>query len=242
MKTKHVLFPVLCALLFSGCVDFLLHTKRGNGDIIEQNREVTKFSGLHVSEAIHANVKKGDSPAVKVKTDSNLQKYIEIKVRNKKLYVGVKDNYNLKPSEKNRVTITYDNLTKMSASSSGRITSESTVKADDMALEASSAARITLKSESDVLKGTASSSATIVLTGSAEKCNLSASSAGNINGGDFMAKNIRAEASSAGNITITAQEELNATASSGGNITYYGEPGTISVDESSGGNIKRRKK
>jgi hypothetical protein len=71
----------------------------------------------------------------------------------------------------------------------------------------------------------------------AKSINLKANSGSNIKAGDLLSENCTVKASSGANIWIKVQKSLNASVSSGGNLWYSGEPGSLDVAKSSGGNV-----
>jgi hypothetical protein len=230
-------------LLLNACIsfgDFNQEVVEGNGTVVERTRETADFSEIDISENIEARIKQADGHSLSVKTDSNLHEYIITEVDGNKLDIEVKDHYRLKPTEKIEVFITFEEIDEIEASSSSRVYTDSKIEASDMEIDVSSSADVELEIEADEITGDCSSGGSIKLKGKTEICRLDASSGGDIEAKDLMSKEVEADASSGGNITITALEELKADVSSGSDIDFYGDPDKIQIDESSGGDVDHK--
>ena len=83
----------------------------------------------------------------------------------------------------------------------------------------------------------ASSAAQIELTGAADDCDASLSSASKFRGTEFVVKNYGIEASSGANAEIHCTEALDAEATSGALIRYAGG-GRATISRSSGGAVQ----
>ena len=240
MKFKILSIALISFLLMNACVsvdDFKREEVEGNGTVVKKSRETADFSEIDISENIVARIKKANEHTLVVKTDANLHKYIVTEVNGNTLDIHVKDNYGLDPTEKTEVFITFEELEKIEASSGSEVHSESKFVAEELEIDVSSDAYVDLETEAREITGDCSSGSSIKLKGKAEKCRLDVSSGGDISMKDLICKEVHADASSGGNITITARESLKADVSSGGDIDVYGDPEDIHIDESSGGDV-----
>lgn len=113
----------------------------------------------------------------------------------------------------------------LSASSSGDI-ELNTARCSSAVIDAGSAGDCTVKDMvcSGDVKASTSSSGDITLAGTCRNAVFSASSAGDIYAKDLLAKDVKAEASSAGDIECHPSGVLSTSVSSAGNVRYKGEP------------------
>ena|SRR6056297_986431 len=244
MKIRILSLSAIGILILNACIsfgDFNQEKVEGNGSVVEKTRETDDFSEIDISENLQARIKQGDEHSLTVRTDSNLHEYIITEVRGNTLKIKVKDHYQLKPTEEIQVFLTFEEIEEIEASSSSGVYSDSRIEAGEMEIDVSSSAEVKLEIKADEITGDCSSSGFIKLKGETQECRLDVSSGGEVLAKDLHSKKVWADASSGGKITITVLETLKADVSSGADIDYYGNPGEIRIDESSGGDVDRKK-
>ena len=244
MKMRILSLSVIGILILNACIsfgDFNQKKVEGNGSVIEKTRDTDDFSEIDISENIRAKIKQADDHSLTVRTDANLHDYIITEVRGNTLKIQVKDHYQLKPTEEIQVYITFEEIDEIEASSSSGVYSDSRIEAGEMEIDVSSGAEVELEIQADEITGDCSSSGSIRLKGETKKCRLDVSSGGDVWAKDLISQQVWADASSGGNITITVLETLRADVSSGADIDFYGDPGNIRIDESSGGDVDHKK-
>ncbi len=202
-----------------------------------ETRKIGSFRGIKVAEGVSVYLKKGDSESARVEVTGTDASNVLTEISGSYLKVHMKDgNYR---NANAKVYVTYVALEKLSASSAGSIFSESTIKANALELNASSAGTIEITVESTSIDVGASSAAEIELKGKSKSLIVEASSAGEIDTYDLEAQDVDAQASSAGSAKVSVTKSLRAHASSGGSIRYRGNPDQQNTDSSSGGSVKK---
>ena len=233
MKKITYLILILFPLFINSCL--LGPTLKGNGNVVEEERDVDDFDGIKASRGINVYITQGDEIKVVVKADDNLLKAIETEVDGDVLIV--RSTAMIRNAKSFKVFVTVPDLELIGASSGSNVYSETEIKSDNLELSSSSGANITLAIDAEDVSASASSGANIKLDGLAGDFEAKVSSGANIKAGDVKARNAELGASSGGNIWISVQNQLKANASSGGNIHYGGEPSQMNVNTSSGGNV-----
>jgi len=240
MKRNHFqligVFAVLCIML-SSCW-FLGPSVRGNGNVTEEVRKVGEFDRIKVSRGMNVYITQGSPAKVIVIADSNLHEVIETKVSDGVLKVFV--NENVRWAEEKKVMVTVEKLTAVETSSGANAWSQNQIMSENLELESTSGANLTMEVNAKYLKAKCSSGANIWLSGLAKEAELGASSGANLKGPELKAEQCKMSASSGGNVSSAVSGKLKAEASSGGNIIYYGEPSSTEVNTSSGGSINRK--
>ncbi len=203
-----------------------------------QTRTIGSFSGVKVTEGIDVYLKKGEKESLRVEVTGTPIENIITEISGSYLRVHMRDgNYRGKVDAK--VYVTYVKVDKLSASSAGSIFSEGTIEAEDMDISVSSAGSIEIAVNAESIETNASSAGEIELQGKTESLEIDASSAGQIDAYDLEARNVTAQASSAGSLKVNVKENLTAHASSGGSIRFHGNPNKSVTDSSSGGSVKK---
>lgn len=202
-----------------------------------ETRAVGSFRGVKVSQGIDVYLKKGDKEAVKVEVTGTSIDNIITEVSGSYLKIHMKEGHFRDRTVK--VYVTYVEVTKLSASSSGNIYAEGVIKTDNLEVSASSAASIEVTVEVNFLEAGASSAGQIDLKGKTKNLSADASSAGEIDAYDVDAEVVSAEASSGATVKVSVSKELTAHASSGGGVRYRGNPAKSITDSSSGGSVRK---
>lgn len=202
-----------------------------------ETRSVGSFSGIKAAEAIDVYLKKGDKESVKVEVTGAELSDVITEVSGSYLKIHMENGSFRKTNVK--VYVTYVKLDKIYASSASNVFSEGSIKASTMDISVSSAATVEVSLDAGDVSADVSSAGDIVLEGKCSSLDVEASSAGDIDAYRLESENVRARASSAGSIKLTATRELDARASSGGDVRYRGNPLKTNTDSSSGGSVKK---
>jgi len=239
MKKMLFLFAVLSLTLGSCVMEGWNYGVSGNGNVVKETREVSGFTGIHVSSGIDVYLSEGSSFEVVVEADENLQEVIETDLRGDMLVVGT-DRVNIRRAEAKRVYVTLPRLKELKISSAGDCEGKTPFHCDDLRLSISSAGDLTLEVEADRIDLDISSSGDARLSGRTGTLDASLSSAGDLNAFDLEARVVDVNVSSAGDARVFATEEISMTASSAGNIYYSGDPKVVHSSTSSAGDIVKR--
>lgn len=200
-------------------------------------RQVGSFSGIKSAEAVDVYLKKGDKESVRVEVNGTRLSDVITEVSGSYLKIHMASGNYRKTNVK--VYVTYTNLDKISASSASNIFSEGTIKTSSIDISASSAATVEVSLDAGIVTADVSSAGDIVLEGRSRSLEVEASSAGDIDAYRLESEDVRARASSAGSVKVTATKSLDARASSGGDVRYRGNPLKTNTDSSSGGSVKK---
>ncbi|MCR4031053.1 MULTISPECIES: head GIN domain-containing protein [Flavobacterium] len=235
--TKFVV-ATITALLFASC-NFNMNAVEGSGNVTTEKRTVQgDFKNIKVSNAIDVVIEQSDSVEITVEADDNLQKEIVTKVENGTLIIECKYS-SFRNITSKTVTVKMPALHKIEASSASSVETNGLVLSEDVILEASSAASMDLKIESDRISIDAGSGSSIDIEGKALSLTTSVSSGGSIDAEKLMANDVHADASSGGTVSVRPIVSLKADASSGANIEYSGNPKTVEKSASSGGSVNK---
>lgn len=200
-------------------------------------RNVGYFNAIKAAEAIDVYLKKGDKESVRVEVSGTDLSNVITEVSGSNLKIHMASGTFRKTNVK--AYVTYVDIERISASSASNVFSEETIKTNSMDISVSSAATVELNLIAEKIIADVSSAGDIVLEGRAKMLDVEASSAGDIDAYRLESEEVRARASSAGSIKITASKSLDARASSGGDVRYRGNPLKTNTDSSSGGSVKK---
>lgn len=203
-----------------------------------EERKVGSFTGVKVSEGIDVYVKKGSSEGVRVEASGTELSNVVTEVSGSYLKIHLRSG-NIRGKVSVRVYVTYTKLEKLYASSAGNIFGDGILRTDDLVLQCSSAGNIEIEVDARGVEASASSAGQIELRGRTKSFEGDVSSAGQIDAYELHSNVADVRASSAGQIKLSVESELNADASSGGSIRFRGNPSRSMTNSSSGGSVKK---
>lgn len=239
MKKLAFLTVAMLMALSSCYIDGWNQTISGNGRVLDETRDISGFTGVHVSSGIDVYLSQGSSFEVSVEADENLHEVILTEVEGNTLVVKT-DRVNIRNAKSKKVHVTLPELRSLKISSAGDCVGQTPFSCDDLRLSISSAGDLKLEVEADRIDLDISSSGDADLSGRARDFDVSLSSAGDLNAFDLIAEKVDVNVSSAGDARVHATEEISMTASSAGNIYYKGDARVMHSNSSSAGSISHR--
>ena len=226
---------IATVLFLSSCIN-MGPSVSGNGNVIEQQRNVGEFKSIRVSHGLEVIITQGLPVSLTVQADENIHESIVTEVNKGILFI--KTDEHIRRAKSRRVLITTDQLEGIETSSGSRLRISGLFKEQTVELAASSGSQMNLDLSVKRISVKTSSGANIHLKGRAESGNFRASSGSRIHALDFVTGHVESRASSGANIRIHAAETFSGSSSSGSSIHYRGNPKTTDLSSSSGGNVR----
>lgn len=237
--TKFIVITLI-ALFFGSCNQLgEINAITGSGHVTTEHRKVQgDFKSVSVNNAIDLVIEQSNKTEIIVEADDNLQKEIKTTVENGVLVISCKfGNFHNVTSKK--VIVKMPLIEELEARSASTITSKSILKGNSLSLSSSSAASIHASVEYETIQLDGSSGSNQTIKGKTLHLETSASSGSAMDAIDLLANEVIANSSSGGSVIVHPIVNLKAEASSGGNITYHGTPKSIQKEEHSGGSIEQ---
>ena len=208
-----------------------------------ENRNLKNFHAVKVSSGIDLYLKMGDTEEVKVVADDDIIDRVITEVKDGTLHIYMKNtnlfNWNFKSGGK-KVYVSVKKLDEVDASSGSDVVSENTLTGDQLDIEASSGSDVKLDIVYKNFSIDVSSGSDAKISGKTKNFTAEASSGSDITAKDLESVNCKVRASSGSDISVNVSDEISAKASSGSDIAYYGNPQIKDINESSGGDVKRK--
>jgi hypothetical protein len=120
---------IIVMILFSSG---LFSQTRGNGNVVQNQRNVPAFSGIVVKSGIDLSVMPGDKSSLEIEADENLQQYIISEVKDNVLYVYVEKHRNIWNSRSMNAKVMVKDLNSINVSGGGDVESGGTIRTDDL--------------------------------------------------------------------------------------------------------------
>ncbi len=239
MKKAVFLFIIVSVVMSSCIIDGWNYGVSGNGNVVEETRDLSGFEGVQVSAGIDVYLTEGNEFEVIVEADENLMEVILTEIKGDMLVVKT-DRVNIRHARSKKVHVTLPELSELKISSAGDCEGQTPFTCDDLRLGISSAGNMSLEVEANKIYLDISSSGDAHIEGSTNILEASLSSAGELNAYDLIAKKVDIVVSSAGDARVHATEEISMNASSAGNIYYRGDAEVVHSRSSSAGDIIKK--
>lgn len=237
---RIILFLAFLALTFQACYYLGGKRVRGNGNVETEERPVSAFNEVEVHGSIDVYVSQGDTKPVRIETDENLMKYIEIQQDGNKIKIGPKPGYNLRPTGKMKVYITSPSYSRLDVSGACNIYSQNKLSGSQpLELEVSGAGDIKVNVDAPKVTAGISGSGTVEMSGETKDFDLRLSGAGKAHCYDMKAENTKVDISGAGSAEVYASVNLDAEVSGAGSIKYKGNASNVKQQVSGAGSVKK---
>ena len=215
-RTITIVLGVLIALL-AGCTRASL---TGSGKIVTREETYTGFDKLDISHGFKVDVRQAEDFSVVIRVDDNVEKHLKVVKKGSTLQIGLKPNVSVR-NHTLEAEITMPELAglDLSGGTHGTVTGFESTKALNLDVSGGSEA---------------------TLTGSAGDVTIDASGGGEVDLSAFSVVDANVEASGGSEVTVNASGRLDADASGGANIYYLGSPTLGTIEESGGGEVRRK--
>lgn len=239
MKTAAFLCIAFSIFLHSCVIDGWNNSISGNGDVVEESRDVSGFTGIHASTGLDVYLSEGELFDVKVEADENLMEII-LTEREGDMLIIKTDRVNIRNAKSKKVFVTLPELEELRISSAGDVEGQTPFHCENLNISISSAGDLSMEVEADYINVDISSSGDARISGRAGELDANLSSAGDLHAFELIADKVDVSASSAGDARVFANDELSMNASSAGNIYYKGDAEVVRSQSSSAGDIVSR--
>lgn len=202
-----------------------------------ENRNVKGFTSVDVAEGISVELTMDKKESVQVIADEDIIDNVVTELKGDALYIHIKGTNKIFRNKKVVVKVSAIKINSLESSSGSSITSMNLIESDELKMSVSSGASLKISFKAPNASCDASSGASAKLKGAAKFFEADASSGSTISASEVKAAKVNADVSSGASIKVHAEEELVAEASSGGSINYSGSPKVKDFDKSSGGSV-----
>jgi hypothetical protein len=233
-KILHSLMALILVAFTLSVISCIPHI-RGNGNVVKEERSVSNFEALDVSNGIEVLVTQDSIEKVVVETDSNIQKILRTKVSGGKLNIYLEEG--VTHTRMLRVYVNLKQLKSVETGSGARVKSENKITGDKLRISSSSGSGVKMEVACDQLSAESSSGSNLKVWGSAKSLTADSSSGSGLDASGLVAENGKLSSSSGSHLEAQITKELKADASSGAGIKVSGNPPLRNTDSSSGGSV-----
>lgn len=209
---------------------------RGSGTIIEENRDVSNFNGISLSNSGNVTITVGETEALTVRTDDNIMSDIITEVRGNTLVLTTRPNSAINPTTL-EYDITVTTLESLVVTGSGDVIAPE-IEGDAFNIEISGSGDVDIaKLDVDSLTvGMSGSGEVNIADGETDLQTVSMSGSGDYNALNFESNTSSVSITGSGSAQVNADDELTARLSGSGDLRYTGEP-TVDSNVTGSGSV-----
>lgn len=263
MKNLMTVLTAIAILAAPSCIHISASPKciKGSGNIVTETRtSAMQFNKINISSSIALTIAERTDGDIIVRADDNVMPYITITAKNGTLTASTDKWYNFNDATLEIEIPNNGRIDEIEVSGAASLTAEPllsayefeldasgagkvirlNVKADCCSIDASGAAKTTMRIEANKCDIEASGAAEVALEGASRFCDAELSGASHLNAAKFEIENYDIEASGASHADILCTRSLKAAASGASGITYDGTCTAKEISRSGAGNINKR--
>lgn len=213
----------------------------GSGNVITKDYDFSGFSRVAVGNAFKVEVQQGQSYAVSVTVDDNVEQYLDVKQEGDQVRIYLKPRLMLSlRNVRLEARITMPEVTGLDFSGATRATVTGFESNKRLDVEVSGASRVSGDITAGETSMNVSGASTVELRGAATGLDLEASGASTLKLADMPASDARVRASGASRIQVNVSGSLTGDASGASTVEYEGKPTNVRVDTSGASSVRSR--
>lgn len=212
---------------------------KGDGNVVQENRSISSFNKIHVDGVLSVFLKQGDVESVTLESDKNLLPLIEIKVENNKLFIGTREDAQIRKSTKMNVYVTLKNLESLEMSGVGNVESQNQLKLGDLWIENSAVGNLNLDLDCKKLSADINSVGSSQFSGKVLNASIDHNGVGNVKAFDLSADILKIRSNGVGNSEVSSQNEIYIDLNGIGNVLYKGNAVVKALKVNGMGKVKK---
>jgi hypothetical protein len=233
---KNFIILLIASIVFASC-----NSISGNGNVRNEQRNVSGFHGVKSSGSIDVEIKNGNNYSVTVEDDDNLFPYIVTEVENGVLNIHYKDNTSIS-NDHAKVYVTAPALSEISVSGSGDIAADNVIKStDQIQFNTSGSGDIKATVDAPAIKATGSGSGDISLSGNTKDFDCRMTGSGDINCNNLKSENTTVHVSGSSTVHVFASVSLKVNVAGSGDVFYSGNPPSPEIHIAGSGTVQAEK-
>lgn len=220
---RRIILLLSVVLLLAAC-DGVGGIRRGSGNVITEERDVSGFDKIQVTGSGTAEVIQGETESLVIEAEDNVMPTIESEVRDGVLVLSQKANANINITKPIKYTVTMIDVAGFEISGSGAINSDS-IDTSIIELAISGSGDINIASlDGDSVDVNISGSGNVEIDGDVADQVVEVSGSGDYSAADLRSGTAAITIGGSGSATVWVDTTLDVTVSGSGKVNYYGDP------------------
>lgn len=226
------------ALAVAGCMGIPLNFTAGSGKTVTTDFDFQDFDAVETSNAFTIAIQQGQTYAVRVTVDDNIQDKLIVEKRGNTLVIALRTGAYTTLTLHAEITMPELTSLKLSGASSAALAGFSGAQNFEGVLSGASTITGDISATSTRLDLLGASRVT--LRGQGESLDAKVSGASKLNLGDLVVQTATVNLSGASSALINASQAVDATASGASTVEYIGNPAKVRESSSGASSVKQR--
>jgi hypothetical protein len=211
---------------------------RGSGDVVEETREVSGFTGVTLATIGNLYIEQGDEEGLRIEAEDNLLPYFEIEVDGGMLEIGTKPGVDLRPTVPINFYLTARGLDAILLAGSGEIEAPG-LEAGDIEATVSGSGEVNMPGlAADKLTVVIAGSGDLSISGEVDEQKITISGSGEVKARDLECSEAVVRITGSGSATVQVSDHLDVTISGSGSVRYVGSP-TVETTVTGSGSVRQ---
>jgi len=236
---RSIFIILISAFLFISCRKVFGKRVKGSGKIAVTTRVITGYNSVDVSGSFDVYVRQDSVQSVRIETDDNLLEYVETREEGGVLYIDVRGNYNLKPTDVIKVYVAGPSFRKFDASGACDFYTQGLVSSNEsISIELSGSSDADMELKAPRIKGDLTGAGSLKLKGQTKDLEIDGTGSSSFKCIEMMAENVEVDITGSGNAEVFASVKLDVSVTGSGSVKYTGTP-AVNQKISGSGSIKK---
>jgi hypothetical protein len=239
MNKKLFLTSIILTIALSVNAQSWWNSKKvkGNGNVVTQTRTTSDYDGISVGGSFDVILVKGKEGKITLKGEENILPYIETEIKGNNLKIQFKKNVNVKTTRRLTVTVTFQDIDKISLGGSGNVMSKDLIKASSLKVSIGGSGNIEAQVDAENLKAAVAGSGNIKLTGNADQLTCSIAGSGDVKAYGLQTDTTKASIAGSGSVRVSVKTKIKASIAGSGSVYYKGNPKYVDSKSAGSGSV-----
>jgi len=217
-------FAIAVTLFYFNTSQAQFKKVKGNGTITTKTHTTSDYNEVKVIGFMDVLLESGTEGLITVKTDENLQEYIDIKSKKGVLTIKVKNSVNIQTKKGVHVTVPFKDLDAVSLTGSGDVLTSTSIKGKNFEAELIGSGDMILEVDAETIDAKITGSGDLNLSGKVTNLEIKVTGSGDFSSKTLISQNTQVYVSGSGDAIVHANKSLKARVNGSGDIIYYGNP------------------
>jgi hypothetical protein len=208
-----------------------------NGVQTTITRTTESYDEISASGSFNVELVAGKEGTITISGDENIINHIVTEVNGSKLKIGFEKNKNYSYHSDIVITVPFEEISAVSFTGSGEITTKDTVKSADFEIKLTGSGDGDFSVDTKNLIASVAGSGDLKITGTTEELEAKVAGSGELNCYKLTAQNADVSVSGSGDLKVNCTNKLKASVAGSGNIHYKSKPASIDSKVTGSGDI-----
>jgi hypothetical protein len=208
-----------------------------NGVQTTITRTTESYDEISASGSFNVELVAGKEGTITISGDENIINHIVTEVNGSKLKIGFEKNKNYSYHSDIVITVPFEEISAVSFTGSGEITTKDTVKSADFEIKLTGSGDGDFSVDTKNLIASVAGSGDLKITGTTEELEAKVAGSGDLSCTKLIAQNAFVSVAGSGDLKVNCTNKLKASVAGSGNIHYKSKPETIDSKVTGSGDI-----